>query len=450
MTRSKDIAESIIAESKAGDGAAGKAATSDEITTSTESGPVLIRLSDVEPEALEWLWPGRVPIGKLTLVPGDPGLGKSTLTLDIAARVTCGLPWPDLKDREIASGGVVLLSAEDDLADTIRPRLDAAGANSKRIVSLQAIRHIDPKNHETWESAFSLDRDLPALEQAIDFVDDCRLAVIDPISAYLGKTDSHRNAELRGLLAPLAQLAARKRVAVILVTHLRKGEGPALYRAMGSLAFVAAARAVWAVAQDPNDKRRRLFLPVKQNLSADNSGLAYHIDTHPGTSVGVIAWEPGSVEVSIDDVLSAGGAGKPKCAEACQWLTAALSDGPKGVKDLKKLARGDGVAWRTIERAKDQLHVVSKRDGFGDQGLWTWSLPDKAGDETDDDSGGETDGETVEPPSHMPPKDAEHTEVGGLWGSDPQKVAKNRPSGPKNQRPPGPGVVGGLCEDEPP
>jgi RecA-family ATPase len=160
----------------------------------------------------------------------------------MAARVSTGAPWPDTPLELQPVGGVVLLSAEDDPADTIRPRLDAHGADVTRIVLLQSIDRPDGTNR-----AVDLAVDGPALEAAIDTVPNCRLVVVDPISAYLGGVDSHSNSDVRGMLAQLAELAARRRVAVVAVTHLRKGDGPAMYRAMGSLAFVAAARAAWAI-----------------------------------------------------------------------------------------------------------------------------------------------------------------------------------------------------------
>jgi len=242
----------------------------------------------VKPEPIRWLWPGRVPLGKLTLIVGDPGLGKSFLTLDLAARVSAGEPWPDAPGAENTPGAVVLLSAEDDLADTIRPRLDAAGADVERVAAL---------------SISSLQRDLPDLEKAMHDAPGVRLVVIDPITAYLAGTDSHKNADVRSLLAPLAELAARHRVAVVAVSHLNKHVGgSALYRAQGSLAFTAAARAVWLVAKDKAD-------------------------------VGRVAWEPDPVEANADEVLSidpGAGHGRTDRDDAADWLREALGDDPPG------------------------------------------------------------------------------------------------------------------------
>jgi hypothetical protein len=248
-----DAVQYIAARRAAGLGDAAIRAEIDEMADRAEAAtttdeapitPILISLADVQSRPIEWLWPGRIARGKVTLLAGDPGLGKSFLTLDLAARVSRGSPWPDAPDASAPLGGVVLLSAEDDVEDTIRPRLDAAGADVHRIKLLQAVRHNYRENQK--EAIFSLVTDLPALEAAILAVPGCQLVVIDPITAYLGETDSHKNAEIRGLIAPLAALAAKYGVAIVCVTHLNKsGSGPAIYRSIGSIAFVAAARAVW-------------------------------------------------------------------------------------------------------------------------------------------------------------------------------------------------------------
>ena len=254
--------------------------------------PILISLADVEPQPIEWLWPERIALGKLTLIAGDPGVGKSLLTLDIAARLSHGGPWPDKPSDMNRIGSVVLLSAEDDPADTLRPRLEAAGANLKRIHVLNGVKR-EHRGGAGGLGLFCLESDLPMLAEAIRSVPDCRLVLIDPITAYTGRIDSHNNTEVRGLLAPLAALAAEHNVAVIAVTHFNKsGTGPAIYRAMGSLAFAAAARAVWAVIKDPDNPQRRLFLPVKNNLGGDMSGLAYTIEADGPDGAPVVAWEP--------------------------------------------------------------------------------------------------------------------------------------------------------------
>lgn len=348
--------------------------------------PVLVRLADVKPEPIRWLWPGRIALGKLTLIAGDPGLGKSFITLDMAARLSRGTGWPDQLAVAGPRGGVVLLSAEDDLADTIRPRLDAARADVSRIVALRAVQVPDPETGGERSMSFTLSSDLPALERAIDETPDCKLVIIDPISAYLGggpRFDSHRNTDVRAVLAPLAELAGRRGVAVVAVTHLRKGEGPAMYRAMGSLAFVAAARGVWAVARDKDDPtdRRRLFLSVKNNIAGNRDGLAFTLHDAAG-GVPCVAWNPEPVSVPVDDALApkSGWGGKRKPGPesearklAAEWLRELLKTGPMKSTQVRDEGRAAGYCWRTLHRAKDDLGIRPYRERFG--GGWMWKLP---------------------------------------------------------------------------
>ncbi|MBI4574708.1 MAG: AAA family ATPase [Planctomycetes bacterium] len=260
--------------------------------------PVVVRVADVEAVPVRWTWPGRIPAAKLTLLVGDPGLGKSLLTLYFAAVVSRGALWPGREPSE--QGAVVILSAEDDVADTIRPRLDAAGADTKVIHALTAIRD------GAHERVVCLDRDLPAVEATIERAGrtaPVRLVVIDPISAYLGDVDSHVNAAVRGALAPLAALAQRTGAAVLAVTHLRKAPGQAVYRAMGSLAFTAAARAAWGVARDAKDPegRRRLLLPIKANLAAAPKGIGFRVVADGAGPR--IKWDTDPVTADVEDAL---------------------------------------------------------------------------------------------------------------------------------------------------
>ena len=336
--------------------------------------PVLVCLSDVVPETVQWLWSNRIPLGKLTLIAGDPGLGKSFVTLDIAARVSCGRPWPDARETLTPVGGVVLLSAEDDPADTIRPRLDAADADVRRIHVLSGVKYRDPDDGVESCAPFCLTGHLPALESAIEQTQDCRLVVVDPITAYLGRTDSHKNAELRAVLAPLAELAGRHRVAVVAVTHLRKSEGPAMYRAMGSLAFTAAARAVWAVTKDKDDEHRRLMLPVKNNLAADTSGLAYRIEPREPHGGPVVVWEADPVTIRADDALAMD-RDHDDGADAADFLRELLAEGKQPAAEVFKQCRANGVADKATRRAFKALRCQRRREGFGPGGAWYWSLP---------------------------------------------------------------------------
>jgi len=340
--------------------------------------PDIVRMSDVAPTMVEWLWPNRIAIGKVTLIPGDPGLGKSFFSLDVAARVSTGAPWPDdPSGTKRDPGGVVLLSAEDDPADTIRPRLDAALADVNRIVLLRGTlaKAPDGKIQERW---FSFEDDLPALEAAIGEVDDCRLVVVDPISSYMGKCDSHNNAEVRAVLGPLARLATDKKVAVVCITHLRKGDGSAIYRAIGSLAFVAQSRAAWCIVKDREDPtgRRRLMLPVKNNLAEDSTGLAYKIARAGDSAAAFVQWESEPVTKSVDEALTAPKRNGPEAEdrrEAEEWLRRTLATGPRLAKEAEDEGKAQyAFSQRTIERARKEVGVKAYRPE--PLGPWWWRL----------------------------------------------------------------------------
>lgn len=337
-----------------------------------EHRPAIVRLCDVAPRALEWLWPGRFPLGKLSLICGDPGTGKSLLVADLAARVSAGLPWPDVTAAQHPAGDVWLISLEDDLGDTIRPRLDAAGADVLRVHALPDV--------------FSLDGDLTRLDFALSGTRGARLLVIDPIAACLGKVDSHKNADVRGALAPLAALAARRGVAVVCIHHLNKSAvGPALYRAAGSLAFAAAARAVWLVATDRNDKGRRLFLPIKSNLSEALTGLAYRIEGDAARGVGRIVWDSQPIAMNADDalaILTADDAhGQTLLAEAKEWLLDVLKGERLTWDELITLA-GKEHSKGTLRRARTDLQqagqIIKEKHGGGLGAKTVWFLADDA------------------------------------------------------------------------
>ncbi|MDO8879987.1 MAG: AAA family ATPase [Coriobacteriia bacterium] len=324
-----------------------------------------IIVADVAPEAVQWLWYGRIPAGKVSVIDGDPGLGKSTLTLDLAARVSCGLPMPDDRVR-IGPAGVVLLSAEDDIADTIRPRLDAAGADLERIVALSEIDDGDGRRPPV------LPDDLSWVRAAISRVD-ARLVIVDPLMAFLsGAIDSHKDQEVRRGLHLLALLAAETGAAVLLVRHLNKAVGGnPLYRGGGSIGIVGAARSGLVVGRDPADPTRRVLASTKCNLAPEPPSLAFHIETVAEASV--IRWD-GVSDSSAADVLSLGNEEERTARdEAAAFLREILADGEMPARDVKRLAREADIAERTLARAKRELKVESRQ--LGHHSGWVWSLP---------------------------------------------------------------------------
>ncbi len=336
------------------------------------SEPVLVCLADVQPEKVHWLWPGRFARGKLNLLIGDPGLGKSWMLLDMVARVTNGRSWPD--GGQAPRGEVIVLTAEDGLADTVRPRIDTQWGDAQRVYVLRAVKQ------NGAERLFSLSSDLVHLETALTQTG-APVAIIDPLSAYLSNTNTWKDAEVRGLLAPLAALAERLNVAVIGVMHLSKdAQRRALYRVQGSIAFTAAARSVFAVTKDPDAEARRFLVPVKLNIAPLPPTLAFILKD------GLLRWEQAPVEALDAETALAGPLGAEEKAErvtAVEFLQAILADGPVPALDIFRSAKANGISDRTLNRAKRQLGVRPERiGGIGSSGAWIWLSP-KVANSTD-------------------------------------------------------------------
>jgi len=345
--------------------------------------PMLTCMADVEPREVSWLWRGRIPLGRITLLVGRPGGGKSFLTTDIAARVTTGTPFPD--GAPCPLGSVLLITAEDDPGDTIRPRLDAHHADVRKVHLLSGTR-LTNADGESREVFFTL-ADVATLTAALERLPDCKLLIIDPIGSFLGgKVDAHRDNEVRGVLAPIAQLAEKHGVAVLVVAHRRKAAGDvADDLALGSRAFTGIARAVWHLARPKNEPVRRFLLPGKNNLAAEGNGLAFTIDGDPPR----LFWEEGVVEMDADDGLAAEQAeaeekpGPEPTARnaAAGWLRKLLEAGEVDAGEVEREAAAAGVgSWRTVQRAADELGVERVKPRFGSG--WVWRLPAPAEDVT--------------------------------------------------------------------
>jgi putative DNA primase/helicase len=339
------------------------------------------RLSDIAAQPVSWLWPGRIARGKVTIIAGNPGLGKSQITASIAAVVSTGGRWP--VDRTTCpAGDVLFLTAEDDAADTLRPRLEAAGADLGRVHIIDGVIAGYSGTGAQQNRVFSLQQDLPGLSTKLAELPNVRAIIIDPISAYLGDADSHKNAEVRALLAPVAELAARHGVAIIGVSHLSKAGGTeALMRVSGSLAFVAAARAAYLVAPDPDDRARRFFLPMKNNLGPDSAGLAFRIE--PATvqsaagplQTSRVAWDPEPVTTTADEVMQTPtDERRSALREAEEWLEEMLIES-KPAAEVQRDAADAGISRKTLRRASETLGIVKEKTGM--KAGWVWSLPPK-------------------------------------------------------------------------
>ena len=340
-----------------------------------KSQAVLTRFSDIPPVPIDWLWEGRIARGKITLIAGDPGFGKSLLTIDLAARISTGAEWPDFP-IPAPLGDTVMLSVEDGRGDTIRPRLDAAGADCTRVLHLEGT--MTGEDGKVRPRTLSFKRDMEALEDALKSLPECRLVVVDPVSAYLDDTDSHKNADVRGLLAPLAELAERLKIAVILIQHLNKGGtgGSALYRPMGSLAFVAAARAAYIVTKDKDNVNRRLMLPAKNNIAKDTTGLAYSI-VDGDNGIPHLVWESVPISITADDALAASNVREePTETEwAVMFLEDLLANGRVTAQVVHREAKSNHITDKPLRRAQAKLGIKPAKDKTVFNGPWWWELP---------------------------------------------------------------------------
>jgi putative DNA primase/helicase len=342
--------------------------------------------ADIQIEPVRWFWPGVIPAGAQTVIAGMPGVGKSQLTCYLAAVATGGQQLPD-NARALVQGNVIFLSAEDSQKSTIVPRLMAAGADTSRVGFVGGV------HEDGARKTFNLAADLDLLEQRIDAIGGAALIVIDPISAYMAKTDARANTEVRAALEPIGELAERLGIAVVSVTHFNKGgTGKAINRVIDSIAFTAAARAAYVVADDPDDETRRLFLNIKSNLAAKPPGRSYRLAQMPVQQNGVevlasfVDWESGTVEGTADEIMAAmaGVAGdRAAKADAMEFLAELLAAGPVPQKDVQRQADAAGFSWTTIKRAKRELGVKALREGVEGErghGRWLWSMPENGDD----------------------------------------------------------------------
>lgn len=344
-------------------------------------------LSSVKRSDVSWLWPGRIPRGKVTLLAGDPGLGKSFVTMDLAARVTSGADWPDGPAVSRQPGSVLVLSAEDDPADTIRPRIEAAGGDPSRVHVVEGVRESDGR-----ELGLDLAADVGVMARHLERMERPRLIVIDPISAYLGNVDSHNNAQVRGVLASLARLAMKHGPAVVCVTHLNKNAGgKAVYRTTGSLAFTAAARVVWQVARlpggaggDGGGENARAMLLVKSNLGVTRTGLAFTIEVEPGSRAPHdprVRWAEAPLHLDAEAVEDAEAPDEATALpEAVEFLRSYLGDGPMDASAIMDVAQKSGISLAAIKRAKPLAGVRSIRAASGSRHRpWVWELQTNRG-----------------------------------------------------------------------
>jgi hypothetical protein len=362
-------------------------------------------LDTIRPIPVRWLVPGYYPLGKLILLAGDGGHGKSTMTLDLAACLTTGGPCFGLAYEPLPPADVLLISCEDDFADTVVPRLLSAGADLSRVRKVDGIPtkegKIAPFNLTYFER----------MEEELAARPGIRLVVIDPAGAYVGRSgvDDYNDSELRSLLGPMAELAARRQVTILLVKHLVKGAtSRAVHKVGGSAGYVNTVRAAFVVAPDREDADKKLFLPLKFNLGPRPAGLAYrmrpldpldqraifdkygsHLDAPDQDRLGEqlfrIEWL-GTVDVDAEQVLSeqARRQRDPNKVEKCmEWLKQFLASYAFPSDEILAAAKKEGFTFDNLKEAKAKLKDNGLRhsnrgrlagdwwSGFGDPDSWT-------------------------------------------------------------------------------
>jgi len=332
----------------------------------------IVWLADVEPQRIRWLWANWLARGKLALLCGHAGLGKSLLVCDLAARISQGWSWPDGSEGG-QPGRVLLLAGEDDMNDMLAPRVEVAGGDPARVGIVRAVRFAGNGRQRLPD----LTQDLSAIEKEIERLGGVDLLAVDPLTCFVPGVNTDRDAEIRSLvLGPLAALAQRHGCAILAVVHLRKQAADVpLHRIGGSVALGAAARLVWLLHRHPDAPEQLCLALMKSNIGrSELPVLGCRIEDREG--VPVLAWDTAPVEGVTPEALLAGE--RRECESeleaAKDWLRQVLADGPMLVREIKAQAEAAGFSWRTVRRAKDALGIKPRREGFGAFGQWTWGL----------------------------------------------------------------------------
>lgn len=341
-----------------------------------EPAPVCVELvsgADIRPEPIDWIWPGWLAARKLHIIAGAPEAGKTTIALAMAATLTIGGRWPDGAPSTPAT--VVIWSGEDDVQDTLVPRLIALGADLKRVQFVRRTLKAD------GGCPFDPANDMPALQEALQ-VCGARLLILDPIvSAVAG--DSHENAKVRRSLQPVVDLAEAANCAVLGISHFSKGTAgrDPVERVTGSIAFGALPRLIFAAAKLPEEEGGgRIFVRSKSNIGISGGGFGYRLESVelPGGIVtSRLLWGEaltGAARTLLADTETVEGSGAGAIADAMDFLRECLANCPVSAKQIEKDAEGAGHAWRTVQEAARRLKVERRKIGM--QGGWVWCMSD--------------------------------------------------------------------------
>ena len=330
----------------------------------------VVHLNRVEPDTVHWLSPGRLAAGKITVLDGDPGLGKSTLLCELAARLTRGQPLPGGQPGPPRT--VMILSAEDDLHAAIRPRIDAAGGDPERVISFVAV----PDDTE-FGRPFIIPGDVPVLEGVVLHTETA-LVIVDPLMAYLHRRhNANSDQDVRRALAALKTLGERTGAAIVVVRHLNKSTSAnPLYRGGGSIGIIGAARCGLLLAPDPDDPQRRILAATKGNLGQPPPSLAFRLEPVPRLGVARVVWE-GESPLTASSLLQAA-AETPETRSALDdarhWLRQTLASGPRPAKEIQQEAAVLGIAPRTLKLARKAEGVIARK-AQSPGGPWLLSLP---------------------------------------------------------------------------
>ena len=309
----------------------------------------ILTIEEIEQENILWAWKPFIALGKICLVQGNPGIGKSTAVLAIAADITNGILPGETDITEPAA--VIYQTAEDGYADTVKPRLQGLGADCKRI-------HVIDDS----ESPLSLSDD--RIEAAI-IETGAKLFIADPLQGFCRGADMNSVGGIRPLMAKLGAVAERTGCAVVLISHLRKSGGQSAYRGLGSIDIYAAARSVLTVGKLPLDESMRAIVHTKSNLAPLGKSQAFGLDENSG-----FCWL-GDCDATVDEIMS----GKPKpesqFTKARRLLETKLANGAVPAVEIMQMADDEGISFKTFKRAKEALGVLSFKRG----GKWYWDLP---------------------------------------------------------------------------
>jgi putative DNA primase/helicase len=342
---------------------------------------VLRRASNIEPEPIDWVWKDRFAFGKLVLIAGDPGLGKSQVAIDIIARCTLGDAFP-CGEGYAPECDALILTAEDALKDTVIPRLIASGADRSKVHILTGTKIEGAAAGE--EDLFDLTRDVAVLRDVLKTNRKIRIIIIDPLTAYLGETQAQKNVQVRKVLTPLIKLVEDCGVLVIGVTHLNKSAGKAIYRVLDSIAFVALGRILHLVVLDSDNPDNRKFLCDKTNIGPKPAGLTFicqqvEVQTSRGNIwMSRASWGTQTINQTADEAIAAATPGANDkinaIDEAVDFLKRLLADGPVASSEVFEAAKANGIAAATLRRAKEKRGVIARHDESFEGG-WKWCLP---------------------------------------------------------------------------